>query len=261
MKGIVKALIAGGIIICIGVVILVIALSMNGWKFKGNANFEMTAYECRSANVRLDVRVRTGTVKTEFYDGDKIIIEYPEADGFKTEISESDGTLIFKAPRKKWYEGWFLTYDIPDTVIRLPEGTAYDVKFNVDAGGAYLADGTYGSVEIDIDAGAFAAGNIDCRTLKINIDAGAVKLSSAKTDTFNCNIDAGALNVSRLDAQSSVIDVDAGGAVIGFAGAEADYTITRRVRAGQCNLNARTGGAKTINADISAGKLDAKFVG
>ncbi|MDE7306656.1 MAG: DUF4097 domain-containing protein, partial [Clostridia bacterium] len=235
MKGIVKALIIGGVIIGVGIIILIIALSLNDWKLKGNVDFETATYECQSKNINLDVEIDAGSVKTEFYDGDKIVIEYPAAKGFKTTIRELDGTLIFKAPRKVWYRNWFLSFDIPNTVIRIPESFApMNVKFDIDAGSAYLADGTYGTVNVDIDAGSFKGENIICSTLKVNIDAGSVSVNSAQCQFFDCEVDAGSVTVNKLTADSTTLDVDAGSVTISFAGIEEDYTITKRVRAGSC---------------------------
>ncbi|MDE6001058.1 MAG: DUF4097 domain-containing protein [Clostridia bacterium] len=266
MKGIVKALIIGGVIIGVGIIILIIALSLNGWNLKGKIDFEMTTYECENASISaLDVDINAGTVKTEFYYGDKIIIEYPEADGFKTTINVVNDTLIFKAPRKVWYRNWFLSFDIPDTVIRIPESFApMNVKFDIDAGSAYLADGAYSRVAIDIDAGSFKGGDITCQSVNVNIDAGSVSVNSAQCQFFDCEVDAGSVSVNKLTADSTNLDVDAGSVTISFAGVEEDYTITKRVRAGSCNLNSRTNpdpNAKKINVDVSAGKVTASFVG
>ncbi len=265
MKGIVKALIIGGVIIGIGIILLIVALSLNGWKLKGKVDFETVAYTCTGENTSLDVEIDAGAVRTEFYEGDKITVEYPKAEGFKSSVSEANGTLIIKTPKRIWYRNWFLTYDIPDTVIKIPQGSVMNVKFNIDAGSARLADGAYANVEVDIDAGTFNGGSITCNKLNCKVDAGTVKITSTTAEaSFRCDIDAGTVNVGSLTAQSTDIDVSAGAVTVCFTGPETDYTISRHVSAGQCNLNNRTSdnaNAKTINVDVSAGKVTASFTG
>lgn len=264
MKGIAKALIAGGIVIGLGVILLIVALSMNGWKLKGNVDFEMTAYECSKENTNIDIEIKAGTVRTEFYDGDKIIIEYPVADGFKSLASEAYGKLTFKAPRKKWYKNWFFTYDIPESVIKLPKDMLYNVKVEIDAGKVALADGVYSDVEVDIDAGTVSVGNIICTNLHCDVDAGSVKIASAQCASFISNVSAGSVKVDSLTADNTDVLVKAGSVNLAFTGKEEDYNIQSSVKAGSCNLNSRTNAdanAKWIRVKVKAGKIDASFKG
>ncbi|MDE6598395.1 MAG: DUF4097 domain-containing protein [Clostridia bacterium] len=267
MKSIVKALIAGGIIIALGVIILLIALSLNGWKLKRNIKFEMTTYECQNENINLDIEVYGSKVKTEFYDGDKITIEYPVSKHYKTTISEADGTLIFKAPKYVWYKDMFFlsgSWTEPDTVIKLPKDTINRVKINLGAGTVYLASGSYGSVEIDMGAGTFNGGNITCSALKVDIGAGTATIESAQCQSFNCEIGAGTATVKKLTAHSTTVDIGAGSVNIKFTGNEEDYTIQSSVKAGNCNLHSSSSStpkANTINVDVSAGNFNGQFLG
>lgn len=260
MKGIVKGLIAGGIIIGIGIAVLLIGLSLNDWKFKGNVKFEMQTFTAQNENTAMDIKLRTGSVKTEFYDGDRIIIEYPVAKNFTTTVTERDGKVAFDGLKRKWYVAIWLSLDVPDTVIKLPRGIAYNMHFNIDAGSANLCDGEYGSVSVDIDAGSFRCGNIVCSTFKCDIDAGSVKAASAECLTFNCTIDAGNVEIGKLTCGDTFIDIDAGVAKVSFTGAQDEYNIYTKVDAGKCNVSSQNGNTdKKINIDMDAGKVELYF--
>lgn len=264
MKGVVKGLIAGGIIIGIGVAILIIGLALNGWKFKGSVKFEMRTFTAQEENSALDIKVRTGSVKTEFYDGDRIVIEYPVAKNFDTKVREKDGKVSFDGLHRKWYLGFWLSYDVPDTIVKLPHGIAYDMYFDVDAGTATLADcidkETYGNVTVDIDAGSFKSGSVVCNVLKCDIDAGSVKITSAVCNTFNCKIDAGSANIEKLKCNDALINIDAGSVKAGFTGEKEEYSISAKVDAGSCNVTSQSGNTdKKINIDVDAGKIELSF--
>ncbi|MDE5667756.1 MAG: hypothetical protein K2I29_05895 [Clostridia bacterium] len=66
MKGLVKMIIAGAIIIGIGVAVLLIALGLNGWSFA--PNFEMQEFTSNEANTSVSVNLSTGRLKIEYTD-------------------------------------------------------------------------------------------------------------------------------------------------------------------------------------------------
>lgn len=257
MKAIVKGLIIGGIIAAIGVIILVATLALNGWSVK-DTNFEMQTYTAVYDASSIEIDAGPGSVKTEFYDGDKIIIEYPTSKRYKSEITDTETVLKYKSKTR-----WFINFgivDIPDTIIKMPAGTVMNVEFDIGAGSAYLADGAYGKVDIDIGAGSFNAANIGCADLKCNVSAGAVKISAITCNTADIDVSAGSLKIDKITCQKTVIDVSAGSANIGFTGVQSEYRITTDVSAGSCNVIPQAGTTdKTIDVDVSAGSVNISF--
>ena len=125
MKGFVKTIIAGAVIIGLGVAILLITLGINGWNINvalGNSNFEMKTYNAVNSVETLKVDFYAGSLEIEFYDGDEVKIEYPENKKYSAEINEENGVLSMSTGSRHWYD-WFLNWSIinlPATKISLP---------------------------------------------------------------------------------------------------------------------------------------------
>lgn len=256
MKGIVKGLIIGGIIAAVGVIILIAALAVNGWSVK-DPHFEMHSYTSEGEFNTLVVNIGAGSVETEFYDGEDIVIEYPHSKEYKTEITTDGTTLVYSAKLKRIIS--FGKLNIPTAVIKLPE-KLFNMEFDIGAGSATLCDGVYGKVDIDIGAGAFNAANIECENLICDVSAGAVKINAITCNAADIDVSAGAFKTDIMTCQRTAVDVSAGSATIKFTGAKSEYGITTDVSAGSCNVISQTGTTdKTISIDVSAGSVNINF--
>jgi len=242
MKGIVRSIIIGSVIIVIGVAILLIGLACNGWKFKTKLNFEMKEYVCSEEITALNIDTDISSVKTVFYEGEDIIIEYPVAKNFKTSIGVSDGELKISGPRTPWY-AFALTFETPETVIKLPEGFDKTLKINVDTGSVYLAEGSYSSLDIRIDVGNFKCEKLVCPSLV-------------------CRVDVGKVNINSLDCKQTKITVDVGDINITAVGAEQDYSIRTQVDVGESNISTQQRPAdRSLDLTVDVGKINLSFVG
>lgn len=261
MKSVIKALIAGAVIAAIGVIILIAGLSVNGWKFE-NIKYTMQTFTAENENTALDIRLNTGSLKTEFYDGDRIVIEYPTAERFETLVAEDEGKITFHGlHRSDWHILNLGINNVPDTVLKLPKNVLLDVSVLLDGGRVYLAgDGQFGNLKILMDAGTLQTENLVCETLVCELDAGTVKIGSAECKTLNCNLDAGIVKIDKLNCLSSVFDLDAGIVEAGFTGKQEEYTVHAEVSAGSCNLNNQSGTTeKKIEVNLDAGTVKCKF--
>lgn len=247
MKTYLKVVIAGIVIIFIGLAILITALALNGWKFKPATKFETKTYTADGVYANISVKMDAGAVSTQFYDGEKIQIDYATAEGYETEITADGDKLSIICPKiKSWFTFSCGVNNIPETVIKLPRGTAYNINANVNAGTLKLADGIYGNLAFDMDAGTLKAGAVECAVL-------------------NCDMDAGTVKIEKLTCTTTIIKLDAGTAKLNFTGARSEYSVTAKVNAGTCKIDGQnatdqTGTtAKTINVNVSAGTVKLNF--
>lgn len=281
MKGFVKLLIAGGVILCIGVIILIIGLAANGWQWGINVDFEQKEYIAESTVEAYDIRVAAGTVRVEFTDSPTVSVSYPDSKDFGYEVTEQDGKLTIAYNKtSNVFLGWFMPINIPDTVIKMPYGAAADTEIRVDAGKLILADGGYGDIDATLNAGAIQTGVTECDKLNIKINAGSAKLSSvtaqnlgievnagaitvdnAECDRLTVDVSAGGATVSRAKCDDISVDVSAGSATLGVDGAEAEYNISVNRSAGHCNRSSQIGSnpSKRVTVDISAGSAEINF--
>ena len=238
MKGMVKIIIAGVIIVVIGAAILITALALSGWNLKG-IEFETQTFTAEGENTALKVDISAGTLVTQYYDGDKVVIEYPVAKNYNAEITERGGCVNYKT-KIKWHVSWFVK-NYPQTVIKLPASTAFKVDIEMSAGTVEIADGKYSDVKIEMSAGTFKANAIECSKL-------------------DCDLSAGTVHVSKVTADTTKIDVSAGTAKLGFTGEQSEYGISTSVSAGTCNVSGHQGSThKTIDVDVSAGTVNLSF--
>ncbi|MDE5755887.1 MAG: DUF4097 domain-containing protein [Clostridia bacterium] len=279
MKGFIKMIIAGSVILGIGIVVLVFALGLNHWQL--DEDYEMKDYECAEENTTLDIDFSAGTLDINYYDGDKIKIEYPESETWTASISEVNGTLSFATEHKrKWnnFSNWFSK--IPTTKIWIPQGDIMNVDLNMNAGTVKLADGGYGNLDITMNAGTFSTGEVDCKKLSVKLNAGTIsaqKIDSVEEASIKMNagsinihylvcpsivskLSAGSLNISKLQTASVDVNLSAGSVKLVMTGAKSDYDIDVDKSAGSCNIsNQRGTKGMSIKAGISAGSLTVKF--
>lgn len=264
MKGIVKALIVGSIIIGIGVAVLLIALGLNGWSF--TPEYEMTTYTAETAEINtVKLNFNAGKVKTEFYDGEIITIDYPAIKNFNTDITVENGTLKFSGPNKMhWYSfplGWG---NIPETVIKLPQSTAFNLDLQVNAGVVDIAAGNYGTVKTQLNAGTVTIGDsATCVSFKCTVNAGTATFENIKcSGLFDCNVNAGSITIKNLTCNNISTVVNAGSLNLKVNGNKSEYTITVDKSAGSCNVEEQTGSTdKKLTVDVSAGSVNVTFAG
>lgn len=283
MKAWVKGIIAGAVIAAIGVIVLIAGLYMNGWKYPTvEYNFEMLTYSSENADVKgLLLDVDLGPVKTEFYEGDTVSVEYPVCDVFSYSVTENNGTLEVKTDRKKFNWHWFSwqTVNIPTLTVKLPENKIYDLQILLDAGSVTVSDGTYGNIKMNIDAGTFNCGNIMCGDFNIdldaryaesgnvicdgfsaNVDAGTITAKAVSANNMTCELDAGLMEINNIRCAFTSVKVSAGKLAAGFEGGRTEYNINVNKSAGSCNVETQVGSTdKTINLRISAGKAELNF--
>lgn len=260
MKAVIRGVIAGGAIIAAGVIIILIALALNGWSVR--PKYEMKSYSSQSEISELKIQMGAGSVKCEFYDGEEIYVEYPSSNGCKTSFTEEGGTLTFSV-KSKWYMHLgFGVLNLPTTTVKLPESLKgkLDLAVRLDAGSAEIASGEFANVTVDIDAGQLIAGDITADCIRCDADAGQIKIAGACCNTLKITVDAGHATVDKIDALTTEVTVDAGHARLGFVSDRTEYTVSVHVDAGSCNVGNSTGASsRKITVDVDAGSAQLYF--
>lgn len=260
MKGWVKGIIAGVIILVIGVVILVIGFALNGWKL-GIANFETETFRAEQPTTNICIQLRSGRIKTEFYDGENIKIEYPLTEKYQPEIYEENGKIIYNGPKRIWYMylGWSNT-KVPFTIIKIPKDAVYNLEIELMAGTVDIAQGEYGNIDIEVNAGAFSAAAITCDKFNCDVNAGAATVESLTCNIADCEVSAGACTLKKLNCPDITADVSAGALNITIDGVKSEYNITVDKSAGSCSVVSQSGTTdKKLEIDVSAGAVNVTF--
>ena len=260
MKVIWKAFLIGINLIIIGAIIIIAVLAANDWKF--TEDYEMKTYVAQNENTQIILDYGAGALRTEFYNGDKIEITYPETKSYKSSVEETDGKFIFRS-QPKWYVSlfhWPNLRNTPETVVKLPAGTVFNVDIKLGAGTVTLAGGTYGTIKTEVSAGKLNAGGINCNTLELDVSAGSVNLSGINCSLLDCDVSAGKLAITALVCPVIDCDVSAGTISLAVTGVKSDYTIKTDIGAGSCNVSDQTGATdKRLNVDCAAGSVNVTF--
>lgn len=261
MKAIIKAIIAGSVIIGVGLIILIIALALNGWKFM--PKFDMAQFTAEGEIHELKIDNAVGNVKTQFYEGDKITVEYPVSERYSASVEEKEGVLTVSGLNKKhWYNFTFLPATLPETFVKIPLGTVLKLDVTVNAGKVELAAGEYEKAQFTVNAGSLTALGITCPELKCEVNAGSISVKSLESASLDCKVKAGSFHADRVECPLVQVDVSAGSASLTVAGSREEYTILVDKSAGSCNVASQTGtdSNKKIDVDVSAGSVNVSFV-
>lgn len=261
MKAVIKAIIAGSVIIGIGLIVLIVALALNGWKFM--PKFEMAEYVAEGEIGELKIDNAVGNVKTEFYDGEKLVVDYPVSDRYFMSVGEQAGVLTVNGLNKKhWYNFTFLPAALPVTVVKIPKNSCLKLTVTVNAGKVELAAGEYAAASVKVNAGSLNVLGMICPEFKCEVNAGAIFIKSLESASFDCKVSAGSFNVERIDCPLIRVNVSAGSAGLTVLGRREEYTISVDKSAGTCNVANQTGTdpQKRIDIGVSAGGVNVAFV-
>lgn len=261
MKAIIKAIIAGSVIIGVGLILFIVALALNGWKFV--PEFDMAQFTAQGEIKELKIDNSVGNVKTEFYDGDRVIVDYPVSSRYSMTVEEKDGVLSVDGLNKRhWYHFSFLPSSLPETVVNIPRNTVLKLAVTVNAGKVELAAGEYAEAAVTVNAGSLNVLGAACSDFKCEVNAGSASVKTLECASLDCKIKAGSFDAERISCPSVRVDVSAGSADLSVSGAREEYTILVDKSAGSCNVASQTGTDpdKKIDIDISAGSVSVTFI-
>ena len=259
---VVKTIIAGAIIMGIGLGILILAGALNGWNFTVNADWEKQKYEYSETVTDVDIDFSAGSLQLEFFDGEQIEVEYYTCDKFTTEFNVVDGTLHVSTSSVRWYHSFLWFHKIPETKMYIPRSWQLNFDVVINAGAVTFGEGgNYGDVKVELNAGSITMLNVNCQVCSLEVNAGAMDLTGLTCNKLTCEVNAGAVNVQQLKCNSIGIEVSAGSANVGIAGQKSEYTIKVRKSAGSCNVTNQTGtdASKSIDIGVSAGSANVTF--
>lgn len=238
MKKSLKVIISGFVILLIGVIILLVALGLNGWKF--SPDFEMNEYAAEEDYDKLVLNLDAGAVNVRYFSGDKIQISYPTSYGYSTDIKGEGSTLKVTGNQHGWYIfTWGNT--IPDITVNLPQSVKFDLDIEVNAGTVTLESGTY-------------------KNVKANVNAGLVTVKPADCDYFTSVVNAGKVCAERLNCPATKVTVNMGEADVCLKGAKGEFNISAKSDLGNCNVQNQSGTTqKRVDVEVNLGDANVTF--
>lgn len=259
MKSTVKAIIAGVIIIGIGLSVVLLAGFLNDWDFTG-VQWETKTYEFDNALVEdIDLSFAAGTLTIEYYDEPNVKVDYPTSSKFTTTFTTKNSKLYITTTEKTWFGTILWFTKIPAITIYLPRDKQWNLDIKIDAGTVTLSEGNYGDVNVELNAGSVKLGDAVCDNFKIKVNAGSANINGITCNKFKSSVSAGALKVSSLACDDIYLGVSAGSAKLSLVDNINNYTIKVDVSAGSCNVSNQVRGDKMLTIDVSAGSANVLF--
>ena len=265
MKGYVKVIIAGAVILGIGIAILLVALAVNDWKFDfKETEYEMKSYTAEGQYTDLSVDISAGEVEIVYYDGETIKFDYPENNRFTATIVESKSGISFVSKKKHFWDwiGWG-NATLPKTTISVPQDCKLNLSIDMNAGMVNLPDGEFEKLTLHLNAGEIRGNDITVSSiLECKMNAGSAKFESIWCSSSIFKLNAGTASVSRLECNDINISLNAGTATLGVVGSATEYTVDITKNAGSCNIDNHTGtdDKKSITGKMNAGSLKVTFI-
>ncbi|MCM1438101.1 MAG: DUF4097 domain-containing protein [Roseburia sp.] len=258
----------GIIVLVIGVIVFITGLGMNGWKFQ--VEYDMRTFNAQSDNTNLDLSLSAGRMNVEFYDGDKIEVEYPDAYQYGYEVYENDG-CVYVTPKTTFFI-WFGWNKIPDVTVKIPKDAKMYLTLKVSAGTANIAEGVFKGANFKLSAGKIIAEGLNCDYIeetgwadgafRAEISAGYLSVDKLQAREINLSLSAGSADIRCQNNEKVKAHVSAGSLSMRLAGAKSEYDISVDKSAGSCNVSSqrRSGGLqRTLDIDLSAGSVNAYF--
>ena len=224
-------------------------------------DLETAQYTAQGEIEELTIKNSAGSVRTEYYEGDKVVVDYPVSDWFEMTIEEKDGTLSVSGLKNKHWFSFVSASNIPSAIIKIPQGSVLKLNVTVNAGSVSLAQGQFKEVDVTVNAGSLSSLGITCTKFTSKLNAGAISFASLECASLNCKVQAGAFDLDSLTCPLITVSVSAGSADMNVKGKKEDYTISVDKSAGSCNVRnqAGTDAEKKIEIEISAGSVSVHF--
>lgn len=259
MKALTKLMIAGAIILILGIGVFIAGVAMNGWKMA--PHYENKTFLSENGQVSgLELNVNAGNLKCAFYEGEQVEITYPVSEDFGYRVTEEDGKITL-SPQKQHYWFWLGWFELPEITVKIPQTAAPDLKINLSAGRVVVGDGNFNDVTVKISAGTLNVGEIACENFDCNLSAGNATIGGIVCDGAYIRLSAGSFTAKSMQCPLVDLVLSAGNAKMKMVGSQEDYNISVDKSAGSCNLSSRTasGSDKKLTVKLSAGDVNVQF--
>lgn len=250
---------AATILVVLGIVLFMVAMTINHWDFKrlSTIEYETTTQEIteKFQNLRIDTEAATLYLAPSDEGTCKVVCHGPETETYTAAVE--DGTLTVRGEQKsKWYEHMGISFDWPTVTVYLPRQEYGALVIKASTGSIQVPEGfRFQSVDIAADAGDVEWKAPVQERLHIAMDTGDVRVENVTVDTLDLASDTGEITVSSVTCANGVqVVTDVGGVRL------TDVTcgsLTAVGETGDILLEQVTAsGAMTIGNDVGDVRLD-----
>lgn len=253
--------IVGGIMVCVGVLLIGIAAFLDGWKvfseipsiyidadgiyFSDAYNGESEVYTLPLESGAKDIKIDTGAGRVKIFTDDVSEIQVKATGIMKRCSVEYDGSSYSIEAGKGFTLFSFLNNS--QITITIPKSLTVE-NVNIDSGAGELVISSVnigGEFNVNSGAGSVNINSVRCQNLKVDTGTGQVEIKNIDvSDTLEISSGTGSLEIS--DASCTSLSLDSGVGSVNFSGEV--Y--------GDISLDTGTG---SVNMELCAKKSDYRF--
>ena len=219
----------------IGMILFIIAMSINDWDFSklSAEEYYSTIYYIPEKFENINVNTKAADVSFMISSEDKVEVLVNEQEKVRHTVEVKGDTLTISVDdKRKWYEHIGISFETPEIIIFLPkEYLLSDVKIKTSTGDICAEAILVDSMDLTVSTGKITISNVECKgNISTEVFTGKVKVSHvickniyADGDTGDINLtsvlvedmlsvkrDTGDVKFSRCDAGEIYMETDTG---------------------------------------------------
>ena len=245
-----KLIIAGIILLVLGLAVGIAAFGLMGFRFEG---FKTVEYETKTMELRGDFRnihIEGGTAHIEFCHprypttDNSAKLESLESEDRRTVVTVEDGTLTIRlVDERKWYERMEISMQSPALTLYLPEGDYGDLVIENSTGDISIWNYSFDSVRITSGTGDVNL-QASAETIDVKTGTGDIHMSSLNAEEITANVATG--RVQLYNVKCGVLRTEGDTGKVFFEDVLAEQSLVIRRSTGDVKLTACDAGSITI---------------
>lgn len=274
-------LLIAGLCILLGVLLSVIAISQGA---AAPEHREWQTQSIASSGIsKINISANADDIHLRQTDADQITVSYATGKTKQYHFRTDNTTLSLEAvPTQKldlkWYDyiNFSFSGDSNRITVEVPKELQAEFTINTNYGDVSISD-LKGNMTIDADCGDVKLNRCTFSTLLCNVDFGNIDIDGISADTIqltnhcgdieaediagniSASCDFGDISLERVLGNDISLENNCGDIDCMVLGNEADYTITAETRAGDKNIQNKSGGSYKLHAQTDFGDISIKF--
>ena len=197
-----------------GLMIFVIAMSVNGWDFNklSTTEYQTNTHEINDAFSEILIDTNTADVVFLKATDGKTKVVCHEEESLRHAVQVENGKLtIRKTDTKKWYQYIGFHFESPKISVYLPQTSILSLSVETDTGDVYADGFLFKNLAFETDTGDISLKNIMADIVTLSGDTGDIELSNLLIHSLFIETDTGDVNLSNAVASNELqIETDTG---------------------------------------------------
>lgn len=217
-RGTLTLVIIAVILIAVGVVIFVCAMSSSDWKISSLNNAAIVVCSFEVSDKFDNISIDTDIDDIEFVKGDACRVECTEYENYTHTVKVENNTLVIKPKdSKKWYDYIGVSFGNTSMTVYLPRDKYESLDIKSNTGDICIPNTfSFGNVSIDGDTCKVDCSSSVSNTLDIKVDTGDIRVSSCVSGELKLLTKTGKISLTSsqimngadVEAKTGGIDID-----------------------------------------------------